>query len=532
MMRNFFLLSLLLLAVASGCRKKVSPYHQNQQSIRLNLHSEPPTLDARKAIDISSIDIIAMCFEGLMKRGKDQLILPALAYKYEASEDGRVYTFYLRPAKWWDGKEITAYDFENTWKTILDPHFPSGFANDLYVIQNGWEVKNGKLPVSSLGVFAVDQKTLRVELKHPIPYFLDLVASHSFMAVPAHIANLNPKWADEAGPQFIGNGPYRLKEWKHHNRILLEKNPLYWDQHAVRLKEIELSIIEDSNTELNMFESGELDWAGYPLSALPTDALQALKSDARLNNYPLSGTYYYIFNVQSPPFDNIKMRKAFSLAIHRQMIIDNITQSNQAPATSLIPPTIWEVERHFEDHDLQEARRLFSEALDEMGFTKDSLPKITLIYNSAEAHHKIAQAIQEQWHKAFGIRVGLSNVEWKVFLDELAHKQFQIARMGGVAGYNDPMTFFDQYKYPESSNNFSGWSNAEFTHLLEIAERTADVDKRKTLLRKAESIFMAEMPIAPIYYYQGSYLKKPYLKGVQLSEFNDADFKFAFLEAP
>lgn len=531
MMRKVLLI-FLTLALVTGCHKKRRPVEDNEQAIRLNLHTEPPTLDARKATDTSSIGIITMCFEGLMKRGKNGSIIPAIAHRVETSKDNTIYTFHLRDAKWWDGREITAQDFEATWKTILAPHFPSGFANDLYIIKNGWAVKNGELPSSALGVKALSRKTLQVELEYPIPYFLDLVASHSFFSVPNHIASTDSKWADDAGPQFVGNGPYKLTKWKHHNCIVLEKNPLYWDNEVVTLNQIELTIIEDSNTELNMFESGELDWAGYPLSTLPTDAIQALENDQRLNRYPLSGTYYYIFNVEKPPFNNLKMRKAFSLAINRKSIIENITQSDQTPATSFIPPTIWEIKPHFRDHDLEEARRLFKEAVEELGYTVQTLPKITLTYNTSEAHHKIAQAIQEQWYRAFGIRVHLANVEWKVFLDELSHKQFQIARMGGIAGFNDPMTFFDLYKYPQSSNNYSGWSNQKFTKLIETAERTLDIEERKSILREAEQVFMAEMPIAPIYYYQGSYLKKKYLKGVQLSEFSEADFKFAFLETP
>jgi oligopeptide transport system substrate-binding protein len=288
---------------------------------------------------------------------------------------------------------------------------------------------------------AISPTVLRVELEYAIPYFLDLIASHSFLAVPHHVTSVHAKWADDANPHFIGNGPYKLTKWKHHNCIILEKNPYYWDQDSVGLDKIELTIIEDSNTELNMFEAGELDWAGYPLSNLPTDALQALAEEKRLHTYPLSGTYYYIFNVEKPPFDNLNIRKAFSLAINRKAIIDNITLSHQTPATSFIPPTIWEVKSHFKDFDLKEARRLFHLGLEEMGCTLETLPKITLIYNTSEAHHKIAQAIQEQWYKAFKIRVKLANVEWKVFLDELAHKQFQVARMGGIAGFNDPITF-------------------------------------------------------------------------------------------
>lgn len=473
-----------------------------------------------------------MCFEGLMKRGKNGIIEPAIAHKVTISSNNLVYTFHLRPAKWWDGKPVTAYDFEETWKNILSPRFPSGFSNDLYILKHGAAVKLGHMPPERLGVKAIDATTLRVELEYPIPYFLDLTATHSFLAVPSHITKKHPKWADDSGPHFVGNGPYKIEKWKHHNCIVMKKNPYYWDQDVVSLDEIQLSIIEDETTELNMFESGELDWAGSPLSTLPTDALQALADTKRLNTYPLSGTYYYIFNVTEFPFNNLNLRRAFSLAINRQAIIDNITQSDQSPATSFIPPTMWEVISYFKDNDLKEARRLFNLALEEMDIKKADLEPLTLIYNSSSAHHKIAQAIQEQWYRAFGIRVKLANKEWKVFLDELAHKQFQIARMGGIASFKDPATFFDLYRYPHSSNNYSGWSNPQFTYLVEQAERTIDPKIRESLLRQAEEVFMREMPIAPIYYYTGTYIKKPYVRGVYLSELSEADFKFAFLETP
>ncbi len=514
----------------SSCQKKPQPIDENKQILRLNIHTEPPTLDTRKATDTSSIGIISMCFEGLMKRTKGGKVEPAIAHRVEISKDRTKYTFHLRPAKWWDGKPVTAYDFEHTWKTILSPTFPSGFANDLYIIKNANEVKSKILPPSALGVKALDAKTLEVKLDYAAPYFLDLVASHSFLPTPSHITSVYPKWAGKSGPHFVGNGPFKLTKWKHYNCIRLVKNEFYWDRDAVRLNEIDLSIIEDATTELNMFESGELDWAGYPLSTLPTDALQALAATDRLNTYPLAGTYYYIFNTQKAPFNNVNFRKAFSLAINRTSIIANITQSKQAPATGLIPPTIWAIEPHFKDNDVEEARRLFALGLKEMGYTYETLPTITLIYNSSESHHKIAQAIQEQWFRAFGLRVKLANKEWKVFLDELSHKQFQVARMGGVAGFKDPMTFFDLYKYPESSNNFSGWSNPRFTELLELAERMPDPTRREILLREAETILINEMPIAPIYYYRGTYIKKNYVRGVGLTEFSDANFKFAFLK--
>lgn len=522
-----FFLGLILLV---SCQKK-EPCHRERQALRLNVHTEPPTLDARKATDTTSISIIQMCFEGLMRRvpGKDPV--PALASRVEVSDNLLTYTFHLREAMWSDGEPVTAGDFEKTWKTILSPQFASGFANDLYVLKNARKAKNGKCAIEEIGVKATDSATLVVTLEYPVPYFLDLVASHSFLAVPTHITEDNPRWADNAGPLFVGNGPYQLKKWRHHNHMVIVKNEAYWDVEPVRLEEIYLNIIEDETTELHMFESGELDWAGKPFSTLPADALQALLEQNRLHTYPMAGTYYYVFNVRTPPFDNLNLRRAFTYAINRKDIVDNITQCKEQPAISFVPPTIWEPPPPaFKDNDVEAARHFFALALSEMGYTKETLPVITLTYNKTEAHHKIAQAIQEQWFQAFGIRVKLQNVEWKVFLDELAHGQFQIARLGGVASFQDPLSFLDAFRY--QGTNYSGWTHPQYSSLLNQAEQTTHPAIREDLIRKAEEIFINELPIAPIYYYTGTYIKKDYVKGIELSELSDADFKFAYLEAP
>jgi oligopeptide transport system substrate-binding protein len=245
----------------------------------------------------------------------------------------------------------------------------------------------------------------------------------------------------------------------------------------------------------------------------------------------MSGTYYYIFNTQSPPFNNVPLRRAFALAINRKEIVDNITQGEQLPATGLVPPTMWKEQiDYFQDADVKEARACFAHALKEMGITAAELPTLTLSYNTMSSHHKIAQAIQEQWFQAFGIRVKLENKEWKVFLSELSHGQFQIARLGGVANINDPTEFLDVYRYANSSNNRARWHNEKFTQLLERAETISDAKERLEILREAEQILIDEMPLAPIYYYKGIYLKKPYVKGVYLSEISDIDFKSAYLE--
>ncbi|MBS0620818.1 MAG: peptide ABC transporter substrate-binding protein [Verrucomicrobia bacterium] len=515
------ILSILLLFLTS-CSKSPLP---KAEQLQLNIHSEPPSLDPRRATDVASISLIKCCFEGLTRIDPTNTPSLALAERYAVSADGMEYTFYLREALWSDGMPITAYDFETTWKTLLDPSFPSEMGSELYRIKNGQKAKTGQVSLDAVGIKALDAKTLHLTLEYPVPYLLYLLSLPIFFPTPNHITSIDPHWAENEGPHFVCSGPFLLEKWRHYNTIVCAKNPHYWDHETVRLDRLHFHLIEDENTEVSLFEHGQLDWAGFPLSSLPLDALQVLKKRADFFEYPIAGVYYYIFNTAAPPFDNANLRKALTLAIDRQALIANITQAGQTPALGFIPSTMWN-SAYFKDADVKSAKHYLSLAIEELG----PLPPITLLYNTQSAHHKIAQAIQEQWNKTLGIRVRLDNKEWKVFLDELRHHQFQIARMGGVASINDPCTFLDTYRYLSGTGNHSQWTNPQFSAILEEAEKTADGEKRLELLRKAETLLMEEMPIAPIYYYAGTYLKKPYVKGVFLSELNDVDYKWAYIE--
>lgn len=520
--------AILFLLLFTGCVKKEKAYRPSSQELRLNLHSDPPTIDPRKATDAVSLPIIKMCFEGLTRIDPSGQPMLAAAEKIEISNDQKRYVFTLRDAKWADGEPVTAYDFEKTWKEILDPSFPCEFAIDLYILKNGNAAKSQRCSVDEVGVKALDEKTLQVDLEHPVPYFFSALSTHAFFPTPHHITSKDPNWIQN---HYIGNGPFLMQEWRHHDSIIMVKNPLYWDAENVRLERVVYTLVEDETTELTMFENSELDWAGYPLSNLPIEALSSLNRKGILEHYDIAGTYYYIFNTKELPFTNIHMRKAFSLAINRAAIVANITQMGQSIATGLIPPSMWKnPQGYFRDNDIAEAQKLFALGLDELGMSVEDLPPITLSYNTLAGHHKIAQAIQEQWHQAFGVRVKLENKEWKVFLDELRHHKFQIARMGGLANINDASTFLDFYRYLSSSNNHSQWNNPKYSELLEEADLITDPDKRMSLLKQAEKILINEMPIAPIYYYTGVYVKKPYVKGIFLSELNDLDLKWAYVE--
>ncbi len=511
----------LLLAVGLGFFSCSSP-KERSQILRINLSSEPPTLDPRKATDVTSNNVLIMLYEGLTRIGADHTPKPALAEKITLSENRTTYTFSLRKSLWSNGDPVTALDFERSWKQILTPSFPAPFAYKLFLIKNGAAVKKGTVPLTELGIRALDVSTLEVTLEHPAPYFLEMLSYPLFFPLHASIDEKNP----ETSPS---NGPFILKQWDHDNEIRVEKNPLYWEASKVTLAGLKLLIVEDATTELYMYENGELDWAGAPLSNLPTEFLPTLKAEGRVITHPSNGTYYYKINTQIPHLHNSKIRKALAYAINRQEIVDHITQADQEIALALVPNMWdWKSQVLFKDDNKKKAQALFKEGIQELGLL--SFPKTFLSFNANREHQKIAQAIQQMWKETFDIEIELETFDWRVYLDKLAKENYQIARMGWLADVNDPISFLDPFKYQDGETNGTGWENPHYISLLNASEVEIDLLTRKKLLEQAEELLIDEMPIIPLYFINFTYMKKPYVHNVFLSPLGIIDFKEAFLK--
>ncbi|KQL43448.1 ABC transporter substrate-binding protein [Brevibacillus choshinensis] len=496
--------------------------------LRMNLHSEPPTADPALAEDSTSGALLRATFDGLTRIGEDGKPHESVAEKIDVSEDGMTYTFHLRDSKWSNGDPVTAKDFEFAWKRALDPKTASNYAYQLYYLKNAEEYNLGKAKVDDVGVKALDDKTLEVKLKNPTPFFLELTAFYTYFPVNQKVVEADPKWASEA-KTHVANGPFKMETWEHKSKVVLVKNDNYWDKDTVKLDKIDFSMVEDENTELSMFDNGDLDWAGAPMSALPTDAIPALKDSGKMETRPIAGTYMYKFNTEKAPFNNAKIRKAFAYAINRQTIIDNVTQANQQPAMGLVPPTMAVTSTpYFKDNDVEAAKKLLEEGMKEEGITK--LPPLTLSYNTSEGHKKIAEAIQDQWKKAFGVEIKLENKEWKVFLDDMHQGNFQIARSSWTGDFNDPINFLELFKFKKGGNNDTNWENPKYQELLNKSALEKDPEKRKQILAEAEALFMDEMPAAPIYFYTHSYVKNDKVKGVVLDGLGFVDWKWADIQ--
>ena len=526
------ILSLILFALisCSDNTKRIS-----NQKLRLNCYCEPPSLDPRKCTDTISGNILKMLFEGLTYIDNDHEPKPAVAEEIHISEDKCTYTFKLRETYWSNGDRVTPEDFVYSWRKRLDPKFLSLFTYKLYVIKNAAEIKEGKVSIDELGVHILDDRTLQVTLNHPTPYFLELISFPWFYPIHKKTDEHYPNWADEAGDHYISNGPFSLKKWEHENEIQLVKNPRYWDVDSVRLTSIDLTMINDTTTEFYMYEKGELDWAGSPISNLPFELLPALKERGEVEIAPATAVYFYKINTNDPILSNQKIRLALGHCINRKAIVEHIIQGEQLPALGYIPPMPgWNMSSLYKDGDLENATALFKEGLAEMGIIKEHFPTITLSYNTSREHQKIAQAIQNQWKEGLGITVSLEACDWKTYLSKINRKDYQIGRTGWVADCHDPISFLKLFKHEDNpnlgGNNETGWKHSEYTLLLNQANKETNLIKRKKFLKKAEDLIISEMPIIPIFYMNYAYLKKPYVHGVFISSLGIVDFKKAYLK--
>ncbi len=522
--------SLLLLLICSACGRGQDSSQASgdaaQGSARINLGANPETLDPRKARDLSSSTVCTLIFEGLTRLGPDGKVVPGVAEEIVPNKDFTRYLFRLRRTLWSDGTPVTARDFEETWKQIVSPQFPAPQAALLYCIKNARAIRAGSLPVEALGVRAVDDYTLAVDLEYPVPYLAELTAMRTFLPVNQQVEGRNPNWALKASSQFISNGPFELAEWKQGDHISLRPNPRYWDATAVHLKSLELVMV-DEKTELLMFERGELDWAGSPLSRLPLDSISSLREQGRLISAPAAATGWVRCNVLSAPLDQPKIRRALAYAIDRKALAEHVLQGGQTPALGIVPPTLAVSDvPYFKDNQPEAARRLFDQALEETGLTRKKLPTLTLSYAADELNKKVAETLQEQWRKTLDIKVELKGVEKAVFWSSLGQHDYQLAVGAWFADFRDATNFLDVFSEPGGSNN-TQWEDPVYGQLLTMARAAEDTAKRQRLLQIAERRLIQAMPALPLFYYSLCYARSPRLTGVVVSELGILDFKYA-----
>ena len=447
-----------------------------------------------------------------------------MAESWDVSEDGTVYTFHLREdALWSDGEPVTAYDFEYAWKRVVDPETAADYSYMLDCVKNGPEIIYvGTMSPDDLAAVALDEKTFEVTLHTAIPYFIEIAAFPATFPVRQDIIEeYGDQWTFDPAT-YIGNGPYMMSEWVHNSYIMMVKNPNYYDYDKLGPDSIKFALMDDNNAILAAFNSGELDFAENP----PVDEIPALLESGQLKVADYIGTYFVCFQTQKEPFDDPRVREAFSLVIDRNYIVNQISRTGETPAGGYVPNGIYDAEGpgsdfrevggdyySMDDADYAAKCDRARELLAEAGYPNgEGFPIVEYLYDTRDNHRAIGEALQNMWQTELGVQVTLTNQDWAVFIDTRKNGDFTFARHGWITDYNDPITFLDMW-ITTSGNNDAQYNNSEYDALIAKAKATVDVTERMSIMHEAEDMLMAEHVVAPIYFYTQPYMVADDLQG-------------------
>ncbi len=514
---KLFSLLVLISLMSFSCEKKKE---NSNKILRTAIYSDPQSLDTRKVKDYISSEILFMLYRGLMHYTEKGELETSLCKRYEISKDKKTYTFHLRKALWSNKEPITAYDFEKSWKKVLLPSFPSHYAELFYPIKNAEKAKRGEIDINEVKIKAINNKILQVELEHPNPYFLFLTSFCSYFPMPKNIDD-----DKENNKSLICSGPFVLEKWKRNSKIILKKNPHFFNRDKIDLDSIHINIIPNEETAFQMYENDELDFLSSFLSPLAIDTLGKIKNRDDSKFIAIGGFSFLCFNTEKFPFNNKNLRKAFSFAIDRKKIVDNITQLNEPIALRCIPPIFLNDNSKALIHNNEKklAKKHFKKALKELNTTKEKL-NITFSFGSYIIHKKEAEALKQMLEDTFKISIKLNQIEDKTLLSMLNKREYQFSLARLIVRYNDPLNIFERYKYKDNPKNYPSWEDKNFIDVLNLAKKEFDPQKRFRLIEIAESLILEDMPISPLYFYNYTLLTKNNVKGIYANIVGDLLF--------
>jgi oligopeptide transport system substrate-binding protein len=502
-----------------------------------NAFTEPEHIDPGLVYDWTSGSMTLQLFEGLAVHDpQNGRPVQGVAVRWDRSADNRVYRFYLRPnARWSDGKPVTAHDFEYSWKRVVNPKTASKGAGNLYLIKNAERFHKGRAAEAEVGVKALDDLTLHVELERPAPYFVDLTCSPSLAPVRRDVIEAFEALGVPASwtrpESIVTNGAYTLEDWRFRYEITMVKNRHYWDAERVKIRRVIWMLVSDQHATMNLYKSGELDLMGE--SSLPAPYISSLSTKKDFLSFPWLGTYYYLFNSKKPPLNDVRVRRALNLATDKRQIVDSILHGAAPVATHYVPDYTGGgyAEQAASDkaagadpfnmpgavYNPEQARALLEEAGYPIerrggGFLARGFPPIEILYNTVEEHRQIAVAVQAMWRQNLGVSATLRSEEWRVMLKSIRDGQYQVARLGWVAEYNHPHSWLGAF-VSGNPQNPTGCADPAFDALLARAASAPDPSESIRLYREAEAMALSAMCRMPIYFRARSTMVKPWVKG-------------------
>ena len=501
-------------AFAAGTHPVTGDALADNQTYTYRMLDDVKSFDPQINTDVEGSHILRDLFEGLVNSDPQGGSVPGAAESWEVSEDGLTYTFKLREAKWSNGDPVTAGDFVYAWRRLADPATASEYAwyIELMGIENATKVVAGEMGADTLGVTAVDDMTLEVKIDAPRPYFPGMLTHASTFPVNQKVLeSLGADWTKPGN--LVGNGAYVLTDYVSGVKVVRERNPMYWDNDNTVLETVVALVINDENIALTRYDAGEVDKTDVPAGQYP-----ALKEKLPDETYstPRSCSYIYMFNLRDngpEALKDIRVRKALSYALNRDVIVDSILKGGQYPSynwthqktAGFEMPNI-DYATWTQDERMAKAKELLEEA----GYGPGGKPlEITLNYNTSEAHKKIAIAASQMWKQALGANITLANFEWKVHLDKLRNGDFGMARYAWCGDYNEPSTYTDLFTTTSGHNN-GKYSNPKYDEAAKAAKTSANPAEE---YKQMEQLLADDMPIVPVYQYTQVIMVKPDLKG-------------------
>jgi oligopeptide transport system substrate-binding protein len=530
--RLFVVLAALSFA---ACAKRVTPVEDGirTKTLLLGNQNEPASLDPHVADSLTDMIILSSLYEGLtVTDEKSSSALPGVAERWETSPDGLTYTFFLRAdARWSNGDPVTARDFAYSFQRILTPAFGSAYSYMLWPLKNAERFNKGELAnFAEVGVEIVDPRTLRLLLNHPTPYLPTLAAHSTWM--PVHRATIEKfgKGEDRANPwtrpgNLVGNGPFTLAEWSPNARLVVNKNPRYWDAARTSLESVVFFPTEKSDTEDYNFRAGQVHLTfDVPKSKLASYRAQ---SPSPLRIDPLLNITYLNFNVTKAPFTDPRVRRALALAIDRDALSQKVLNGAFSAAAAIVPPDCGAyVSRSRLTLNYAEARRLLAEA----GFPDGkNFPSIPVQVLNDENQPRMMEAIQAMWQRELGIRVTIEPFEQKTLFQNQQNLAHTLGFLGWTADFPDPATFLDIFR-TGNGQNWTGWGDRAYDALLDQAAATADPVRRFALFQEAETLLLAQAPVAPLVHRARTYLIHPAVKNWEPAPLSVHRFKVVRLE--
>ena len=503
------------------------------QELHITENQEPPDLDSAKSTDSVSFTILNNVNEGLMRLDENNEPVPGMAEgEPEVSEDGLTYTFKLRDANWSDGTPVTAHDFEYAWKRALDPETASQYAFILYYIKNAEAYNAGEAEADDVGVKALDDKTLEVELERPVPYFLSLTAFSTYLPQKQEFVEEQGDNYAKEDDALLYNGPFVLQNWEHEAGWELAKNEQYWDAENVQLDLITVDVVKETSTSVNLYESGEIDRT----QGLSSDYVSQFKDREDYQERMEYTLFYIVPNMNNEFLANDKIRKAIASAFDKEAHAEVILNNGSVPAYGLVPPEMPGPEgQTFREANgdlkpaatVEEAKQLFEEGLKELGL--DEPPAVEYLTDDTEGARRSAEFIQEELRKNLGLELKINQQTFASRLDLSREGKFELVLSGWGADYNDPLSFMDLF-ITDGPYNDGDWSNPDYDDAIEFAMTSNDPAERMQRLLDAEPLLIEDAGIIPVYFRGQGYLWQPYIKELYHHPYGpEWSFKWAYI---